>query len=49
MAITIGIKKIICLDDYPETDFDLIKESGVTIELLDKDKIQYWAKTLLNL
>jgi len=27
----------------------LIKESGVTIKLLDKDKIQYWAKTLLNL
>ena len=48
MAITIGIKKIICLDDYPETDFGLIKESGVTIELLDKNKIQYWAKTLLN-
>ena len=49
MAITIGIKKIICLDTYPETDYDLIKESGVTIKLLDKDKIQYWAKTLLNL
>ena len=48
MAITIGIKKIICLDDYPETDYGLIKESGVTIELLDKNKIQYWAKTLLN-
>nr|AIF24747.1 hypothetical protein [uncultured marine thaumarchaeote SAT1000_39_F02] len=38
-----------CLDTYPETDYDLIKESGVTIKLLDKDKIQYWAKTLLNL
>ena len=48
MAITIGIKEIICLDTYPETDYDLIKESGVTIKLLDKDKIQYWAKTLLN-
>jgi dCMP deaminase len=49
MAITIGIKKIICLDTYPETDFDLIKESGISIEMLDKNKIQYWAKSLLNL
>jgi dCMP deaminase len=49
MAITIGIKKIICLDTYPETDFDLIKESDITIEILDKNRIQYWAKTLLNL
>jgi dCMP deaminase len=49
MAITIGIKRIICLDAYPETDYDLIKESGITVELLDKNKIQYWAKTLLNL
>ena len=49
MAITIGIKKIICLDTYPETDFDLIKESGITIEMLDKNRIQYWAKSLLNL
>ena len=48
MAITIGIKKIICLDDDPETDYGLIKESGVTIKLLDKNKIQYWAKTILN-
>jgi dCMP deaminase len=49
MAITIGIKKIICLDTYPETDYNLIKESGVTIEMLDKTRIQYWTKSLLNL
>jgi dCMP deaminase len=49
MAITIGIKKIICLNTYPETDFDLIKESGISIEMLDKNRIQYWAKSLLNL
>ena len=49
MAITIGIKKIICLDTYPETDYNLIKESGVTIEMLDKNRIQYWTKSLLNL
>ena len=48
MSITIGIKKIICLNTYPETDLDLIKESGISIEMLDKDRIQYWAKSLLN-
>jgi len=48
MAITIGIKKIVCLNTYPETDFELIKESDISIEMLDKNKIQYWAKSLLN-
>jgi dCMP deaminase len=48
MAITIGIKKIICLDSYPETDYDLIEEAGVTITRLEKNKIEYWAKKLIG-
>ncbi len=48
MAITIGIKKIICLDSYPETNFDLIKEAGVEVIKLEKEKIQYWAKALFD-
>jgi len=48
MAITIGIKKIYCLDSYPETDFDLIKEAGIEVIKLDKAKIQRWAKELIN-
>ena len=48
MAITIGIKKIICLDSYPETDFGLIAEAGVEVIKLEKEKIQYWAKTLFD-
>ena len=43
MAITIGIKKFVCLDQYPETDYELIKEAGVKIEILDKNKIENWA------
>ena len=35
MAITVGIRKFVCLDEYPETDYDLIKEAGVEIEILD--------------
>ena len=48
MAITIGIKQIVCLDSYPEADFDLIEEAGVRVVTLDKKKIQYWAQALIN-
>jgi len=48
MAITIGIKKIFCLDSYPETDFDLLKEAGVEVINLEKKKIRYWAKALID-
>ena len=47
MAITLGIKKFVCLDEYPETDYDLIKEAGVEIEILDKTKIEKWAGKLI--
>ena len=40
MAITIGIKKVVCLDTYPETDYDLIKEAGIEVITLDKNRIQ---------
>ena len=48
MAITIGIKKIICLDTYPETNYDLIKEAGIDVITLDKKKIHQWAKLLID-
>ena len=48
MAITIGIKKIFSLNEYPETDYKLLEESGVKIEKLDKMKIQKWAKSLID-
>ncbi|MEX0656823.1 MAG: dCMP deaminase family protein [Nitrosopumilaceae archaeon] len=48
MAITIGIKKVVCLDSYPETDFELIKEAGVEVVKLDKKKIQRWASELVK-
>lgn len=48
MAITIGIKKIICLNTYPETDNNLMNDAGITVQLLDKKKIQYWAKILID-
>ena len=48
MAITLGIKKFVCLDEYPETDYDLIKEAGVEIEILNKDKIDKWASKMIE-
>jgi dCMP deaminase len=48
MAITLGIKKFVCLDEYPETDYDLIKEAGVEIEILNKDKIEKWASKMIE-
>lgn len=46
MAITIGIKKFVCLDKYPETDYGLLKEACVEIVHLEKTKIAKWAKEL---
>ena len=48
MAITIGIRKFVCLDSYPETDYDLLREAGVEIVQLDKAKIARWAQELVN-
>ena len=48
MAITIGIRKFVCLDEYPGTDYDLIKEAGVEIDILDKAKIEKWAAKLIT-
>jgi len=48
MAITIGIKKFVCLDKYPETDYDLLDEAGVEIVHLEKSKIEKWAKELVS-
>ena len=48
MSITIGIKKIVCLDSYPETDFDLIKEACVEVTKLDKERIHKWAAQLVS-
>lgn len=47
MAITIGIRKFVCLDEYPETDYDLIKEAGVEITILNRDKIEKWAEKMI--
>jgi dCMP deaminase len=48
MAITIGIKRIVCLGSYPETDYNLLKEAGLEVAIMDKKRIEYWIKVLLE-
>ena len=48
MAITIGIRKFVCLDDYPEADFGLLRDAGVELIRMDKQKMARWTKKLSN-
>ncbi len=48
MSITIGIKRFVCLDTYPETDSGLLKEAGVKVDRLNKQDIVRWAKKLIS-
>lgn len=48
MAITTGVKRIVCLDSYPETDYQLLQEAGVEVVRLDKDRMKYWIRALLE-
>jgi dCMP deaminase len=48
MAITVGIKKIVCLGSYPETDYELLKGDGLEVVVLDKTRINHWIKVLLE-
>ena len=46
MAITIGIRKFVCLNPYPDTDFELLREANVELIQLDKEKITRWIESL---
>ena len=48
MAITIGIRRIVCLDSYPETDYQLLKDAGVEVVLLDKNAVNHWINVMLG-
>ena len=48
MAITIGIKRFVCIDEYPESDNNLLQEANVKVVQMDRDNIARWAKLLLD-
>lgn len=48
MAITIGVKRIVCLGSYPETDYQLLRDAGIEVTVLDKHRIDHWIRILLE-
>ncbi|MDE1861860.1 MAG: dCMP deaminase family protein [Thaumarchaeota archaeon] len=48
MAITTGIKRIVCLGSYPETDYQLLHDAGVEVVVLDGERMRYWLAVLLE-
>ena len=36
-----------CLDEYPETNYDLIKEAGVEIKILNNENIDKWTGKMI--
>ena len=46
MAVTIGVRRFVCLTDYPEDTQDLVNQAGVEIVYMDRQKILNWAAVL---
>lgn len=46
MAVTIGVRKIVCLEKYAETDMGLAADAGIKIISMDRSRIEYWAGKL---
>lgn len=48
MAITIGVRRIVSLDSYGETDYELLKSANIDVTVLDRTRINYWKKVMLE-
>lgn len=48
MAITIGIRRFVCLEDYAESASQLTREAGVTIQKIGRDRIDKWARQIIS-
>jgi dCMP deaminase len=48
MAMTVGIRRIVYLGSYFETDQSLFQDVGITVVLLEKERMKYWIKILLE-
>lgn len=48
MAITIGIRRFVCLEDYPEKSAHLAQDAGIKIDHIDRSIISKWAKRLIS-
>ncbi len=48
MAITIGIRRFVCLDRYSEASPELLSGAGVEFVQMDRKKISHWAAKILG-
>ena len=48
MAITVGVKRIVCIDSYSETNTSLLSDSSIAIDVIPYDKITRWADLISN-
>ena len=48
MAITIGIRRFVCLEDYTESASQLTREAGVTIQRIGRGRIDKWARQIIS-
>jgi dCMP deaminase len=42
MAISVGIKRIVVIADYPEDGTQLLRDAGVELIKLDTEKLKPW-------
>lgn len=48
MAITVGVKRIVCIDTYSETNQSLLSDSSINMDVIPYDKISRWADLISN-
>lgn len=48
MAVTIGIRRFVCLGEYPETDMGLLEAAGVDLHRMDGRRVSRWARQIVE-
>lgn len=48
MAVTIGIRRFVCLGEYPESDMGLIRDAGVDLCKMDAGRVSRWARRIVE-
>lgn len=46
LAITVGIKRFVCLEDYAEDAEHLRRDASIVVEKMDRDRILRWVEKL---
>lgn len=43
MAVTVGIRRVVCLEGYAEPDMGLLRDAGAEVTLMDRAPVMRWA------